>query len=131
MRWSRLLILPALLLFLGDSDYSCGRYDKGCKQRTEAYQARVEQLTKDAREQLKIGTKQEVVKQFFEAHGLPFDILRHGDHKEATVTVYLKGGCAPRGCGSEDALIGLRVELSPDGSLVTEPVIGAQFTNCL
>jgi hypothetical protein len=91
----------------------------------------VEQLRRDAHEQLKIGTKQDVVRQFFETHGLAFDVSSHADHQEAIGTVYVQGGCAPRGCGSEDALIGLRVELGLDGSLVTEPVIGSQFTNCL
>ncbi len=128
----RILIIPTLVLFLGSTVYSCGRYDKaGCKQRAEAYQSRVEHLRKDAHEQLRIGTKQDVVKQFFEAHGIPFDVSGRGDHKEAIGTIYVQGGCAPRGCGSEDALIGLRVELGLDGSSVAEPVIGSLFTNCL
>jgi len=128
----RIFILPSLFLFLGGSVQSCGDYGKaGCKQRTEAYQARVEQLRKDAHEQLKIGTRQDVVQQFFNTHDLPFDVVRNGDHKEAIGTVYLQGGCAPLGCGSENALIGHRVELGLDGFLIAEPVIGSQFTDCL
>ena len=123
-------MIPTLFLFLGGT--VCGRYDTaGCKHRGKTYETRVEQLRKDAHEQLNSGTKQDVVKQFFEAHGLPFDVFGQGDHKEAIGTVHVQGGCAPFGCGSEDALIGLRVELGLEGSLVAEPVIGSQFTNCL
>jgi hypothetical protein len=111
---------------------SCGHHgNAGCKQRAEAYQARVQQLRRDAQEQLKIGTGQDVVQQFFKVRGFPFDVVRDGDHEEAIGTVYVQGGCAPVGCGSENALIGLRVELSLDGSLAREPVVGAQFTDCL
>jgi hypothetical protein len=128
----RISVLSTLFLALGSSVYSCWANDKpDCKQRAEAYKARVEQLTRDAREELGIGIRQDVVRQFFEAHGLPFKVVRQGDHNEAIGTIYVQGGCAPRGCGSEDALIGLRVELGLDGSLISEPVIGSQFTNCL
>ena len=89
------------------------------------------QLKKDAHEKLRIGTKEDAVREVFDAHGLPFNVLRSGDHKEGAGTIHVRGGCAPRGCGSEDALIGLRVELRLEGTVIAEPVVGAQFTNCL
>ena len=126
----RVVIL--LTLFAGGSVRSCGSYaNAGCKQRAEAYRTRVEQLRKDASEQLKIGIRSDVVEQFFNSHGIPFQVIGYGNHKEATGTIYVQGGCAPRGCGSEDALIGLRVELNLDGTVISEPVVGRQFTNCL
>ena len=127
----RLSVLAASILALGLGILASEPPQLACRQRGEAYQARVAQLKKDAHEKLRIGTREDAVNEFFEAHGLPFNVFRSGNHKEGVGTIQVQGGCAPRGCGSEDALIGLRVELSLDGTVIAEPVVGAQFTNCL
>ena len=127
----RLSVLSASILALGLGVLASEPPQSGCRQRGEAYRSRVTQLKKDAHEKLRIGTREDAVNEFFEAHGLPFNVFRSGNHKEGVGTIQVQGGCAPRGCGSEDALIGLRVELSLDGTVIAEPVVGAQFTNCL
>ena len=127
----RLSLLSASILALGVGVFASEPPKSSCKQRAEAYRSRVTQLKKDAHEKLRIGTREDTVNEFFEAHGLPFNVFRSGNHKEGVGTIQVQGGCAPRGCGSEDALIGLRVELSLDGTIIAEPVVGAEFTNCL
>ncbi len=99
-----------------------------CKVQGKEYSARVEKLKRDARERLRIGTNREQVVQFFRDNGLPvsFDTINN----EYEGTIYTKG-CAPAGCGSDDALLGLRVKVDSSGMVVGEPIIGAIYTNCL
>jgi hypothetical protein len=101
-------------------------HSKGCKQRAAAYTARVEKLKKDAHQNLKIGTKREEVIRFFAENGIPLSIVEG----EATGTINTKG-CAPSGCGSDDALLGLKVKVDRAGAVISEPVVGAIYTNCL
>ena len=100
--------------------------DAACKQRAAAYSARTDTLRKDASEQLKIGTRKEEVARFFQQHGLPVDFAGG----EASGTIHVSG-CAPSGCGSDDALLGLRVKVDAKGTVIGEPVVGAIYTNCL
>ena len=81
---------------------------------------------KEVREKLKIGTKKDAVIRFFEENGIPVTFSRD----EASGTIYTTG-CAPSGCGSDDALLGLRVKIDEAGTVVSEPVVGALYTDCL
>src|SRR5262249_28279697 len=96
-----------------------------CKKRGAAYAARVEKLKRDAHNNLRIGTKKEDVISFFQENGIPVTFL----DGEATGTIYTTG-CAPSGCGT-DALLGLRVRLDKKGRVISEPDVGAFYTNCL
>ena len=101
-------------------------HNSACKQRGAAYDARVEKLKRDAHETLKVGTKKDAVIRFFKENGIPVTFSR----EEASGTIYTTG-CAPSGCGSDDALIGLRVKVDQSGTVVAEASIGAIYTNCL
>ena len=118
------------MLFLAFVLVSCFpfyRYQSAaCKQRGAAYDARVEKLKRDAREKLSIGTKRDAVVRFFAEQGIPLAFVRG----EASGTIYTTG-CAPAGCGSDDAFIGLRAKVDNSGTVVSEPVVGAFYTNCL
>ena len=83
-------------------------------------------MKQDAAEVLKVGTKKDVVIRFFQDNGIPPSFV--GD--EVTGTIFLKG-CAPPGCGTDDALLGLRVQVDKQGTVVTDPVVGALYTDCL
>jgi hypothetical protein len=87
---------------------------------------RAEKLNQDARDGLVIGTKREAVVRFFEEHGLPVTFA----NGEASGTISVMG-CAPRGCGSDAALLGLRVKVDLDGTVIGAPVIGAIYIDCL
>jgi hypothetical protein len=97
-----------------------------CQQRGKAYEARIETLKRDARERLRIGTPKEDVMRFFKENGLPVSL--DGNEYEGTINT---DGCAPAGCGSDAALLGLRVKADSSGAVAAEPIVGAIYTNCL
>jgi hypothetical protein len=97
-----------------------------CIERGKAYDARVEKLERDAAEVLKVGTKKDVVIRFFQDNGIPPAFVGN----EVTGTIYFKG-CAPSGCGSDDALLGLRVQVDKEGTVTEKPIVGALYRNCL
>lgn len=116
----------AVFLAMSVSAVSLAHQNASCKQRGATYRARVEKLKREAHEKLKIGTKKDAAIRFFQENGVPVTF----SGKEASGTIYTKG-CAPSGCGSDDALIGLRVKVDEAGTVVAEPVVGAIYTNCL
>jgi len=128
MKRRLLLVVVCLLVVLPISAGSrLYRYQSAaCKQRGAAYNARVEKLKREAHEKLKVGAKKDDVIRFFKDHGIPVTFSRD----EASGTIYTTG-CAPSGCGSDEALIGLRVKVDQAGTVVAEPVVGSIYTNCL
>jgi hypothetical protein len=101
-------------------------HSTACQQRGKAYEARIETLKRDARERLRIGTPKEDVMRFFKEQGLPVSL--YGDEYEGTIYT---DGCAPAGCGSDAALLGLRIKADSSGAVAGEPIVGAIYTNCL
>jgi hypothetical protein len=97
-----------------------------CKERGKAYAARFETLKRDARERLRIGAPKEDVMRFFKENGLPVSF--DGDQYEGTIYT---DGCSPAGCGSDAALLGLRVKADSSAAVAGEPIVGAIYTNCL
>jgi len=63
---------------------------------------------------------------FFAENNMPVTFSRD----EASGTIYTSG-CGPSGCGSDTALLGLRVKVDQAGTVVSEPVVGAIYTDCL
>jgi hypothetical protein len=86
----------------------------------------VEKLRREASEELKVGTKKDAVVSFFTKNGIPVAF----DRDEASGTIFTTG-CAPFGCGSDAALLGLRVKVDKAGTVVSAPVVGALYTDCL
>ena len=97
-----------------------------CRQRGDALSARVETLKREAHNKLKVGTKKDAVIRFFAENGIPATF----NSSEASGTIHTSG-CAPSGCGSDAALLGLRVKVDEAGTVVSEPTVGAIYTNCL
>jgi hypothetical protein len=106
--------------------YNAKLKDGACKKHGDAYEARVEALTREAHAKLKIGTKKDAVIRFFAENGIPITFTEN----EASGTVYTTG-CSPMGCGTDAALLGLRVKVDGKGSVASEPDIGALYTDCL
>lgn len=101
-------------------------HSTACKQRGAAYSARVEALKREAHEKLNIGSKKDAVVRFFVENGIPVTFSR--DEASGTISM---SGCAPSGCGSDAALLGLRVKVDEAGTVVSEPDVGALYINCL
>jgi hypothetical protein len=124
MRRKILPLLVAVVLLI--TSIILYRRRAACKERDAAYHARVERLERDAHEKLKIGTKRDAVASFFAENGIPVTFSAD----EASGTVYTSG-CAPKGCGTDAALLGLRVKVDDAGTVVSEPVVGALYSDCL
>jgi hypothetical protein len=119
-------LVALVLLSVLVSCNACRYQSAACKQRGAALAAREEKLKRDAHQNLKIGTKREDVVRFFAENGIPLTFVEG----EATGTIYTTG-CAPTGCGTDDALLGLRVNVDKTGTVISEPVVGGIYTNCL
>lgn len=129
------VLISLVLLFSCQGCVFHRHQSAACKQRAAQYAARVEKLKRDAHDNLKIGTKKQDVILFFKENGLPVDFVKvtyepSGKVYEATGTISTTG-CAPFGCGSDDALLGLQVKVDEAGTVISEPEVGALYTNCL
>ena len=98
-----------------------------CEQRNAAFNRRIENLKRDAHERLRIGTKKADVSQFFKEHDIPLTLTE----SEAIGTLYTSGGCAPLGCGTNRALIGVRVKIDAGGAVTDEPVVLGMYVDCV
>ena len=119
----RLIVFFAIMMI---SSVGCRYHSASCKLRGTAYSERADKLKQDAHEKLTIGTKKDAVARFFESNGIPVTFVPG----EATGTIHL-AGCAPSVCGSDDAILGLRVKVDSAGTVISEPVVGGMYTNCL
>lgn len=126
-----ILALAATLLVLGYFQFGWMFYryqSAACKAQGKAYEERVQNLKRDAVNRLRVGTQQEDVIRFFQENGLPVSFDKLQSEYDGTISTK---GCAPAGCGSDDALLGLRVKVDSNGTVVAEPVVGDLYTNCL
>ncbi|HEY2119083.1 MAG TPA: hypothetical protein VGH37_07860 [Candidatus Acidoferrum sp.] len=87
---------------------------------------RVESIKHDANETLLVGAKTGDVSRFFAEHGIPFEVVE----SEAIGTLYTEG-CGPLGCGTDRALIGVRVKLDSAGGVTEKPEVVGMYTDCL
>jgi len=97
-----------------------------CNKRGAAFAQRVKAIEHDANENLSIGTKSGDVNRFFAEHRIPFEIVE----SEAIGTLFTVG-CGPLGCGTDSALIGVRVKLDSAGAVAEKPTVVGMYTNCL
>jgi hypothetical protein len=109
-----------------------GLHQIDCKKRNEAFSLRVKIVEQDAHKRLKVGTKKDDVARFYTQHEIPFQVVWLKDvGSEAIGTLYTVGGCAPLGCGTNNALIGVRVKVDGDGTVAGEPETVSIYTDCL
>ncbi len=97
-----------------------------CNKRSVAFALQVESIKHEANEKLSIGTKRGDVSRFFAEHGIPLQIVE----SEAMGTLYTVG-CGSLGCGTDSALIGVRVKLNSAGSVTEKPTVVGMYANCL
>jgi hypothetical protein len=97
-----------------------------CKLRGAAFSYQVESLKRDAAEELKIGTNKSGVTRFFSEHKIPFAILESEAYGSTQTS-----GCAPLGCGTNAAFIGVRVKLDGSGTVTEAPKVFGMYQDCL
>jgi len=119
---SAIVVVAALSWFA----VKLSREQIACNRRGAAFALRVESIEHDASEKLSIGTKRGDVSRFFAEHGIPLQIVE----SEAIGTLYTVG-CGPLGCGTDSALIGVRMKLDSAGSVMEKPTVVGMYTDCL
>lgn len=97
-----------------------------CNKRGAAFALRVKSIEHDANKRLSIGTKSTDISRFFAEHGIPLQIV----DSEAIGTLYTVG-CGPLGCGTDSALIGVRVKLDSEGAVAEKPEVVEMYRDCL
>ena len=104
-----------------------------CKKRAEEFQAKVEVIKRDAKKSLKVGAKKDDVARFFASENIPPTFDQIGPDHEATGTIYFKGiaECENLACGDDSSLIGVRVKVDIDGTVLADPVVIGMYTDCL
>ncbi len=119
------IVLVACIGWFGIKQYRC-------KQRNTTFSRRIKIVDQDAHKQLKVGTKKGEVTRFYSEHEIPFEVVRFTDTGFETIgTLYTIGGCAPLGCGTDNALIGVRLKVDADGTVTGEPEVVDMYTDCL
>jgi hypothetical protein len=97
-----------------------------CNKRGAAFESRLDSIKRDANEELSIGKTSADVSRFFAEHGIPLQI----SESEAIGELYTSG-CGPLGCGTDSALIGVRVKLDSAGAVAEKPKVVGMYTDCL
>jgi len=121
-------IAPTIVVIMGATwlGLRSFRSQTDCKKVGAAFARQVKSIRDDAHQRLKVGTKKAEVARFFAEHNIPFTI----SGSEAMGTLWTSG-CAPVGCGSDSALIGVSVKLDPAGAVTEEPRVLDLYTDCL
>jgi hypothetical protein len=119
----------ALVFLLLIDSIGCFRNHRSvnCMRDGDASNLKVETLKREAHERLKIATKKDAVIRFFADSTIPVTF----DRKEASGSIYIVGACAPKGCGTNRVLLGLRIGVDEAGTVVSDPVIVAFFADCV
>lgn len=104
-----------------------------CKVRAADFQARVNRIKADAKASLKPGASKADVAAFFASEKMPMDSMKIGGRNQVSGQIYVKGlpECASAACGDDSALIGVRVDVDENGTVVSEPVVIGMYTDCL
>jgi hypothetical protein len=116
--------LAAIVVIAGVGWFGLREYN--CKLRGAALARQVESIKRDAAEELTIGTNKAEVARFFAQHNIPFAMLESEAYGS-----FRTSGCAPLGCGTDTAFIGVRVKLDGAGTVTEAPRVFGMYQDCL
>jgi hypothetical protein len=104
-----------------------------CKQRAADFQAKEQRIEANAKISLKPGTKKAGVIAFFASEKIPMNSYQIAGRNEVSGEIYVKGiaECASVACGDDAAMIGVRVNVDENGTVVSDPVVVGMYTDCL
>lgn len=104
-----------------------------CKQRAADFNAGVKRIEAKAKISLQPGTKKAEVINFFASENIALNSYKVAGRNEVSGQIYVTGlpECASAACGDDSALIGVRVDVDEDGTVVSDPVVVPMYTNCL
>ena len=148
LRWKIGIALPTALLAIGTVCWFTSDYCRfwmweayqfvrpvptRCKQRAADLEAREKRIEANAKTSLKPGTKKADVAAFFASEKIPMNSHQIAERNEVSGQIYVKGlaECASVACGDDSAMIGVRVNVDENGTVVSDPVVVGMYTNCL
>jgi hypothetical protein len=73
------------------------------------------------------------VARFFASENVPLTFDQIGQDYQATGTLYLEGlaECENFACGDDGALIGVRVKVDANGTVMSDPIVIGMYTDCM
>ena len=90
------IVLAGVIGWFATKQYRC--------KKAAGFSRRIEIVEKDAREQVRVGTKKDNNSSFLQEHEIPFEVVRVNDMGfQAIGTLYTIGGCEPLGCSTDEA----------------------------
>jgi hypothetical protein len=97
------------------------------------FQAKEQRIEANAKISLKPGTKKAGVIAFFASEKIPMNSYQIAGRNEVSGEIYVKGiaECASVACGDDAAMIGVRVNVDENGTVVSDPVVVGMYTDCL
>ena len=148
LRWKLGIALPTALLATGTLCWFTSGYCRfwmweayqfvrpvptRCKQRAADIGARVKRIEANAKISLKPGTKKADVTTFFASEKIPMDSYQIAGRNEVSGQIYVKGlaECASVACGDDSTMIGVRVDVDENGTVVSDPVVVGMYSDCL
>jgi hypothetical protein len=104
-----------------------------CKQRSADFQGRVERIRTEAYSSLGLGTRKAGVISFFASENIPVDFQQTPAGNEASGQIYITGlpESSSAACGDDSSVIGVRVDVDGNGTVISDPVVVGMYTNCL
>jgi hypothetical protein len=148
LRWKLGIALPVALLATGTVCWFTSGYCRfwiweayqfvrpvptRCKQRAADFEAKVKRIEANAKVSLKPGTNKADVTSFFASEKIPMGSYQIGERNEVSGQIYVTGLAefASVACGNDSALIGVRVDVDENGTVVSDPVVIGMYTDCL
>lgn len=116
-------VLAVFSIWFGFTEY---RNHARCAARSAALRHEVENLTRDAHDQLRVGGNKSQVVRFFEEHHMRVT-FGYGEASGDFETT----GCAPFGCGADTARVGISVAVDSQGTVTGKPRVSGIYTDCL
>jgi len=132
--WRSLLVHKQLLPVLDVGSLSICSPDSAAMQaESRRLPARVKRIEANAKMSLKPGTKKADVTAFFASEKIPMGFYKMAGQNEASGQIFVTGltECASVACGDDSALIGVRVDVDENGTVVSDPVVVGMYTDCL
>lgn len=120
----RRLVAAVAILVVGTGWFGVREYR--CKVRGAAFVRKVESIKQDAALELRIGKNKAEVARFFAIHNIPFEILETEAYGSLRTL-----GCAPLGCGTDRAFIGVQVKFDAAGTVTEPPKVFGMYQDCL
>lgn len=104
-----------------------------CKQRASDFEAREKRIEANAKISLKPGTRKADVTAFFASEKIPMGSYQIAGRNEVVGQIYVKGlaECASVACGDDSAMVGVRVDVDENGTVVSDPEVVGMYTDCL